>query len=106
MANRVTMNICGKEYTLVAEEALPYMEKIGGVVDSKMTALMNDAHVGFADAAVLTALNLADELAKAQEAADNLRRQMRSYLEENNQARSEIADLKRQLSRAQQGAKH
>ena len=105
MANRVTMNICGTESTLVAEESLPYMEKIGGLVDSKMTGLMGEAHVGFADAAVLTALNLADELTKAQEAADNLRRQMRSYLEENNQARSEIAELKRQLSRVQQGNK-
>lgn len=105
MANRVTMSICGAEYTLVAEEAPSYMEKVGHLVDSKMTDLMNETRVGFADAAVLTALNLADELNKAQEASDNLRRQMRSYLEENNQARSEIAELKRQLSRAQQGNK-
>ena len=29
MANRVTMTICGTEYTLVAEEDAAYMEKVG-----------------------------------------------------------------------------
>ena len=55
MANRVTMSICGEEYTLVAEESSAYMEKVGALVDKKMSELMDTAHMGRGDAAVLAA---------------------------------------------------
>ncbi len=42
-----------------------------------MRSLMDGAHVSRDAAAVLTAVNLADELLKAQEAAENLRRQLK-----------------------------
>ena len=101
MANRVTMSICGEEYTLVAEESSAYMEKVGALVDKKMSELMDTAHMGRGDAAVLAAVNIADELYKAQESAENLRRQLKTYLDEAAQATAEISELKRQLFKAQ-----
>ena len=101
MANRVTMSICGEEYTLVAEESSAYMEKVGALVDKKMSELMDAAHMGRGDAAVLAAVNIADELYKAQESAENLRRQLKTYLDEATQAKAEASELKRQLFRAQ-----
>lgn len=101
MANRVTMNICGEEYTLIADENTAYMEKVGSLVDSKMNELVENAHVGRTDAAVLAALNMADELMKAQEASENLRRQLKTYLDEATRAKNEASDLKRQLFKAQ-----
>ena len=101
MANRVTMSICGEEYTLVAEESSAYMEKVGALVDKKMSELMDTAHMGRGDAAVLAAVNIADELYKAQENAENLRRQLKTYLDEAAQAKAEISELKRQLFKAQ-----
>ena len=50
-------------------------------------------------------MNLADELLKNEQSAENLRRQVKSYLDEAAQAKSEVSDLKRQLFRAQQGKK-
>ena len=47
------------------------------LVDKKMSELMDAAHMGRGDAAVLAAVNIADELYKAQESAENLRRQLR-----------------------------
>lgn len=102
MANRVTMNICGEDYTLVAEENAAYMEKIGSMVDEKMRGLMTEARVSRNDAAVLAAVNLADELCKAQEGTENLRRQLKSYLDEANAAKNEVSELKRQLFKYQQ----
>ena len=102
MANRVTMNICGEDYTLVAEENTAYMEKIGSMVDKKMQEMVSQAHVSRNDAAVLTAINLADELCKAQEGSENLRRQLKSYLDEANAAKNEVSELKRQLFKYQQ----
>ena len=101
MANRVTMSICGEEYTLVAEESSAYMEKVGALVDKKMSELMDTAHMGRGDAAVLAAVNIADELYKAQESAENLRRQLKTYLDEAAQAKAEISELTRQLFKAQ-----
>ena len=101
MANRVTMSICGDEYTLVADERSAYMERVGALVDKKMTELMEVAHMGRGDAAVLAAVNIADELFKAQESAENLRRQLKTYLDEAAQAKAEISELKRQLFKAQ-----
>ena len=101
MANRVTMNICGEEYTLVADESSAYMAKVGALVDQRMSELMEAAHMGRSDAAVLAAVNIADELYKAQESAENLRRQLKTYLDEASQAKAEISELKRQLFKQQ-----
>ena len=105
MANRITMSICGEDYTLVADESAAYMEKVGALVDEKITQLHEVAHVIRVDSSVLTAVNLADELLKAQEAAENLRRQLKTYLDEASQAKAEASELKRQLFKAQQGHK-
>ena len=105
MANRVTVNICGEDYTLVAEESTAYMEQVAALVDKKMGEVIAGAQVGRSDAAVLAAVNLADELLKSEQAAENLRRQVKGYLDEAAQARGEISDLKRQLFKAQQGKK-
>ena len=64
MANKVTMNICGQEYTLVADESAAYMEKVGALVDERMRQVLDALHVSQTDAAVLAAVNLADELLK------------------------------------------
>ncbi|MBE7008069.1 MAG: cell division protein ZapA [Ruminococcaceae bacterium] len=97
MENRVTVSICGEEYTLVAEEAPSYMQKVGGYVDAKLSDLINVAKVGRSDAAVLTAVNIADELFKEREASDGLRAQLKQYLDEANQAKNEVSELKREL---------
>ena len=100
MANRVTMTICGQDYTLVADESAAYMQKVGALVDAKMTELMDSAHVSRHDAAA--AINLADELYKQQDGSENLRRQLKTYLDEATAAKNEASDLKRQLFKAQQ----
>ena len=102
MANRVIVNICGDEYTLVAEESPSYMQKVGAYVGDKMDEVLNSTRVGKTDAAVLTAANIADELFKAQAAAEQLRRQIKGYLDEAAKAQSEVSELKREVFRLQQ----
>ncbi len=102
MANRVVITICGEEYTLVADESPAYMQKVGDCVNDKMTEVMNAAKVGRTDAAVLTAVNLTDELFKAQAASEQLRSQIKGYLDEASKAQSEVSELKREVFRLQQ----
>ena len=48
---------------------------------------------------------ITDTFLVGEQAAENLRRQVKGYLDEAAQARGEISDLKRQLFKAQQGKK-
>lgn len=105
MENRIVITICGAEYTLLADEAPSYMQKVGQYVDTKMSETLRTVKVGRTDAAVLTALNLADELMKSQQNAENLRGQLKGYIDDVNRAKSEISELKRELFRLQ-GQKH
>ena len=102
MANRVVVTICGEDYTFVAEESTSYMQKVGSYVGDKMTEILNGAKVGRTDAAVLTAANIADELFKSQAASEQLRSQIKGYLDEASRAQSEVSELKREIFRLQQ----
>ena len=102
MANRVVVTICGEDYTFVAEESTSYMQKVGSYVGDKMTEILNGAKVGRTDAAVLTAANITDELFKSQAAAEQLRSQIKGYLDEAGKAQAEVSELKREIFRLQQ----
>lgn len=105
MANKVTVTISGTEYTLVSEESPSYMQKVATLVDDKMTDIMATGRVSRMDAAVLAAANLADELLKQQTAAENLRRQLKGYLDDAGKAKAELGECKRQLTKLQQQKK-
>ena len=96
MANRVVVPICGEDYTFVAEESAAYMQKVGAYVSDKMAEILDSSKVGRTDA------NIADELFKAQAAAEQLRSQIKGYLDEAGKAQSEVSELKREVFRLQQ----
>ena len=102
MENRVSVTICGQDYTLVAEESASYMQKVGAYVDQKMAEVLSGSKAGRTDAAVLTAANIADELFKAQAVAEQLRTQIKEYLDQATKAQMEASDLKREVFRLQQ----
>ena len=102
MANRVSVNICSQDYTLVAEETATYMQKVGAYVDQKMTEVLTGSKVGRTDAAVLTAVNITDELFKAQAASEALRGQIKQYLDEAGKAQAEASELRREVFRLKQ----
>ena len=52
--------------------------------------------------AVLAAANIADELLKEQAASENLRNQLKDYLDEANKAKAEASDLRREIFKLQQ----
>lgn len=102
MANKITVSINGAEYTFMSEESPSYMQKVAGLVDERMSNITAPGRVSRMDAAVLTAVNLADELLKQRLAAENLRRQVKGYLDEANKAKSELSECKREMLKLQQ----
>ena len=75
---------------------------VGSYVSDKMEEVLSTAKVGRTDAAVLTAANIADELFKSQAAAEQLRGQIKGYLDEAGKAQAEVSELKREIFRLQQ----
>lgn len=63
--NVVTVTINGIEYNLKGEEKEEYLHKVAGYVDKKIKNIMNtNEKLSTASAAVLTAVNIVDELFK------------------------------------------
>ena len=71
---------------------------VGGTTGSQLALWRTDA-------AVLTAVNITDELFKEREAGDALRRQLKQYLDEASQAKNEVSELKREIFKLQQQKK-
>lgn len=102
MENRITVNICGTDYTLMAEESPAYMQKVAAMVDLKMGELMSTGRISRMDAAVLAAMNIADEMLKQQSSTENLRGQLKGYLDDANRAKNELSECKREIFKLQQ----
>ncbi|CFX54971.1 Cell division protein ZapA-like [Syntrophomonas zehnderi OL-4] len=71
--NKVTVNIYNEEYVVRGNENPEYMQMLGAYVDRRMRMIAQRNHnLSTNKVAVLTALNLADELNKLQEDYDQL----------------------------------
>lgn len=102
MENHIVLTIGGEDYNFVASENAAYMQKVGSYVDQKLKEILSGTHVGRTDAAILAAANIADELFKEQTASEQLRGQIKQYLDEASKADSEVSELKREVFRLQQ----
>ena len=96
MKNKITVSIAGQEYTMVAEEAESYVKRCAELVDAQVRGVMNGGHLGRSDAAVLAAMNIAE-----QEASENLRRQIKDGLDENAGLKMELSEAKREIFKLQ-----
>ena len=101
MKNRVTVTIAGQEYTLVGSEEPSYTEKVAAHVDEKVKEILDGARVSLVDGAVLAAVHIADEYFKEVETAENLRRQLKEYLEEATKMKLELSEAKREIFKLQ-----
>ncbi len=79
--------------------------KIAQHVDEKLREVRESCHLSLVDAAILTSMNIAEEYFKEQEAAENLRHQLKEYVEENSKTKQELSEAKREIFRLQQQKK-
>jgi len=105
MQNRVTVNIRGNQYTLLAVEGEEYVRKCAAYVEKKLGETADATRgtkLAMSDCAILTALNIADEKFKEQDASENLRRQIKELLEEASKLKLELSECKREIFKLQQ----
>ena len=75
--NKVEVRIAGKDYTLMGVESDEYMQKVGLYIDKKMNEIMRvNSKLSTSMAAVLTAINVADDFFKSFEEAKILKKEL------------------------------
>ena len=100
MKNKVVVTIADRDYTMVAVEDENYVRKCAAHVDQQLREIAN-SRISQAGAAVLAAMNIADQYFREQDAAENLRRQNKDNLEEVNQLKMELSEAKREIFKLQ-----
>ena len=97
MRNKVIVTIGGKDYTMVAAEDEGYVRRCAELVDRQLEEISAGGRLPQVDAAVLAAMNIADQYLKEQEASENLRRQVKENLEEASALKLQLSEAKREI---------
>ncbi len=88
-ANKVKLNIAGAEYTVLAEDDIKYVQSLGKALDIKISEIMKaNGRASTTQAAIIAALDYADEAHKSTLTADRLRDQIKDYLDDASSAKS------------------
>ena len=98
MKNRVTVTVGGLEYNILADDDPEYVKKTAELVDRRLREMKQAGALSSMTAAVMAALNIADDSYKSQLAAESLRGQVREYADEAAALRAEVAKLKKLLA--------
>lgn len=97
---RVEVKINNVEYMLVTNEPEEYVQRVALLVNKRMAQIQEgNKHLSTAMTAVLTAINIADDLLKSEEVQDKLRNELAHYTEESGVAVEELATKKQEVER-------
>lgn len=98
--NKVKVRIAGDTFTIVAAESEDYIRHVAQYVDSKIGTVAGDGRLSALNAAILAACNITDEYLKLNDNMDDMRVQLKAYLDDIVRLRNEINDLRRELAKA------
>lgn len=73
---RVTVRIAGKDYTMTSYDKEDYIQRVAHYVDRKMQELSLATNLPSTQLAVLTALNICDDMLKAHDENNRLKREL------------------------------
>lgn len=98
--NRIKLEICGNEFVLCSDDSENYIRSIGDEVQKSITDILeSNERLSVTMAAVIAALNYCDASRKASSSSDNLRTQIKNYLEDSSHARMDAEESRRELER-------
>jgi cell division protein ZapA len=96
--NVINVDINGMEYNLRGEESEEYLHKVARYVDKKLKSIIeSNPKLSVSSAAVLTALNAADDMFKCDLAYEEASEKMDKTLQNEKLLKDEIESLRRQL---------
>ncbi len=98
--NKVKLKIGGATYSILTEDDENYVLKLGESIDEAINEIStSNPTLSMMQCAILVALDQADACQKATATADNLRSQIKDYLEDSARARMEVDVARREIER-------
>ena len=99
-ANKIKLEICGSNYVIATTDTEEYVLSLAEKLDSDMTQMLaSNPTASVTTAAVITALGYLDELKKSTSGADNMRAQIKDYLEDAAKAKLAAEEARREVER-------
>ncbi|MBZ9688670.1 cell division protein ZapA [Clostridium estertheticum] len=97
--NVITIRINGNEYNLKGEEREEYLHMVASYVDKKIKNIMgNNEKLSTSSAAILTALNLGDDMFKSRSLCKELLSKSESLEKQDKEYALQLEDFKKQLN--------
>lgn len=104
--NKVRVNIAGVTYSLLTDETAEYTQTLAAEIDEKMREMQGaNPFMSTNQAAVLLAIDYADQAKKAEETAAGYREQIKDYLKDASEAQTQRDFYKRELDRVRTESK-
>ncbi len=98
--NKIKLNIAGTSYVVNSVDSEESILNLAKKLDTDMAQIMEQSpSASVTAAAILCALTYLEELEKANNGADNMRTQVKRYLEDANKARFEAEKVKMELEK-------
>ena len=93
MENRMVIEVAGNEINVVSDQPPEVICKTADAVADRMLQMMGGNKMTSVVAAILTAMNMMEELEKEEAASDQLRRELSSYAQENAEYKKKMENL-------------
>ena len=99
-SNKIRVSVCGTEYVIGSTDPEAYVQSLAEKLNKDMTDMMAEVpSASVTTAAVIIALDYLDELKKTVNGADNMRTQIRDYLEDAAKAKQAAEEAHREVER-------
>lgn len=98
--NRVKVSIMDAEYIVLSDEDESYVIETAAEIEKKiMTIINSNSRISMLMATTLTAMDYCDIAKKSNLASDNLRSQIKDYLEESSKSRAQLEESKKEIAK-------
>jgi len=100
MYNRTTVYICGQPFNLLTKEDSEYVKEIAGTLNNKLDQYFeSDSSLPIFSASILSNMHFIGELKKQTNGDDNLRKQLKDYIDENETMRKKLSSVELDLNK-------
>ena len=98
--NHIKLNICGTDYYLTSTQPEEYFRGLAQRMERDINEYTSPRYgLSLSRATVLTALSYLDELEKAEGTVENMRRQLKDYLEDAARAKLSLREAGEEMAR-------
>lgn len=96
--NHVRLKVCNNDIVINSEDSEQYIQDVAAEVEMRINSLKaQNSAISVTMAAIFSAMEYCDEATKANDSADNLRIQIKEYLEDAESARAELTEARKQI---------